>query len=82
MDTLRETRDIAGIGVTCYKQSGTHILCKVLITPSDSLKLCERTRSGLFKNKEFHERFINKIITQLDILNTQEKEKINGKQTS
>ena len=78
MDTLRETKEINGLSVTCYKQNGAHIMCKVLLSPSDAIELCKRTKSGLFKNKEFHDIFMNMIITKLDELIIQEKEKFNG----
>ena len=68
MDTLREKREIPGLGITCYKQNGSHIMCKILLTPSDAIELCSRTKSGLFKNKKMHEWFINTIITRLDEL--------------
>ena len=68
MDTLREKRELKGLGVTCFKQNEANILCKINITPSDALALCDRTKSGLFKNKEFHDRFINMIVTRLDEL--------------
>lgn len=77
MDTLREKREVRGLSVTCFKQSSAHILCKVLLTPSDAMDLCNRTKSGLFKNKEFHDRFINMIVTRLDDVIKQEKEKLN-----
>ena len=74
MDTLREKREIRGLGVTCFKQNGTNILCKINMTPSDAAQLCNRTKSGLFKNKEFHDRFVNMIVTHLDALvNAEEK---------
>lgn len=76
MDTLREKSEIRGVGVTCYKQSGTSVLIKVLMTPSDAIDLCSRTKSGLFKNKEFHDRFINTIVTRVEALNAQEAEKV------
>ena len=78
MDTLREKRPIKGLGVTAFKQSGSQILCKVTLTPSDSIELCNRTKSGLFKNKEFHDRFINMIVSALDRVNAEEKEKLNA----
>lgn len=77
MDTLREKKEVRGLSITCFKQSGSNILCKITLTPSDALELCNRTKSGLFKNKEFHDRFINMIVTRLDDLNKQEKEKLN-----
>ena len=80
MDTLREKREMRGLGVTCFKQNGAQILCKITLTPSDAQELCKRTKSGLFKNKEFHDMFINMIVTRLDELNTQEKDKLNGAQ--
>ena len=78
MDTLREKKEVRGLGVTCFKQNGAQILCKIILTPSDAMDLCNRTKSGLFKNKEFHDRFINMIVTRLDELNQNEREKING----
>ena len=78
MDTLREKREIRGLGVTCFKQSETNILCKITLTPSDAIEICKRTKSGLFKNREFHDRFINMIVTRLDDLNRTEKEKLDG----
>jgi len=78
MDNLCETQEISGLSITCYKQSGAHIMCKILLTPSDAIELCKRTKSGLFKNKEFHEIFVNMLVTKLDELNAQEKEKLNG----
>jgi len=78
MDTLREKKEIRGLNVTCFKQSGVNIMCKINITPSDADELCERTKSGLFKNKEFHDRFINMIVTRLDTLLREEKEKLNA----
>ncbi len=78
MDTLREKRIIKGLNVTAFKQSGSHILCKILLTPSDAMELCNRTKSGLFKNKEFHDRFVNMVITELDKLITEEREKLNA----
>ena len=75
MDTLREKRIIKGLNVSAFKQSSSHILCKVLLTPSDAMELCNRTKSGLFKNKEFHDRFINMIVTELDKLIIEEREK-------
>lgn len=75
MDTLREKKEVRGLSVTCYKQSGAHIMCKTTLTLNDAIALCERTKSGLFKNKEFHERFINMIVTRLDDLIKSEKEK-------
>jgi hypothetical protein len=71
MDTLREKKNIRGLGVTAFKQSESHIMCKITLTRTDAIELCNRTKSGLFKNKEFHERFINMIVTQLDtVLNS------------
>lgn len=78
MDTLREKKEIRGLSVTCFRQSGANILCKVNLTPNDADELCERTKSGLFKNKEFHDRFINMIVTRLDALLREEQEKLNG----
>ena len=78
MDTLREKKEVRGLGVTCFKQNGAQILCKIILTPTDAMDLCNRTKSGLFKNKEFHDRFINMIVTRLDELNQNEREKING----
>jgi hypothetical protein len=78
MDTLRETKEVRGLSVNCFRQGGANILCKISLTPSDALELCDRTKSGLFKNREFHDRFINMIITRLDDLNAQEKEKLNA----
>ena len=75
MDTLREKRQIRGLGVTAFKQSSANILCKVTLTRADAIELCKRTKSGLFKNKEFHDRFINMIVTELDKV---EKEEFNG----
>lgn len=72
MDTLREKQTVRGLGVTAFKQSGTNILCKINITPGDAKDLCQRTKSGLFKNKEFHDRFINMIVTKLEEITTQE----------
>ncbi|MDD4110036.1 MAG: hypothetical protein PHS54_00620 [Clostridia bacterium] len=73
MDTLREKRELRGLSVTCFKQNGTNILCKINLMPNDALSLCDRTKSGLFKNKEFHDRFINMIVTSLDKLIKDEK---------
>ena len=73
MDTLREAKTIPGMSVTCYKQSGAHIMCKIVLSPSDAIELCKRTKSGLFKNKEFHEMFINMLVIKLDEQNAQEK---------
>lgn len=81
MDTLREKKEIRGLGVTCFKQNSAQILCKITLMPGDAKELCKRTKSGLFKNKEFHDRFINMIITRLDELNTQEEEQIKCNQT-
>lgn len=78
MDTLREKKELKGLGVTCFTQGNANILCKITLTPSDAMELCKRTKSGLFKNKEFHDRFINMIVTRLDKLNEQEREKLNG----
>lgn len=78
MDTLREAKPISGLGITCYKQSGTHVMCKIVLSPGDSIELCKRTKSGLYKNKEFHEMFISMLVSKLDELNAQEKEKTNG----
>ena len=69
---------VRGLGVVCYKQSGAQILCKITMTPSDAIELCKRTKSGLFKNKEFHERFLNMIVTKLEQLANEEKEKLNA----
>lgn len=66
MDTLREKNELRGLSINCFKQNETNILCKINIMPSDAVMLCDRTKSGLFKNKEFHDRFINMIITRLD----------------
>lgn len=68
MDTLREKRELRGLGIVCFKQNETNILCKINITPSDAALLCDRTKSGLFKNKEYHDRFINMIVTRLEDL--------------
>lgn len=78
MDSLREKRKIPGIGVTAFKQGSSNILCKIILTPSDAIELCNRTKSGLFKNKEFHDRFINSIITKLDEIIKQEKDQLNA----
>jgi hypothetical protein len=77
-DTLRERREIRGLTVTCFRQNEVNILCKIGLTPNDVDELCERTKSGLFKNKEFHDRFINMIVTRLDAVMREEKEKTNG----
>ncbi len=66
METLTENKTIKGLNITGYKQSETHILCKILITPSDAKELCNRTKSGLYKNKRFHERFLNMLTTKLE----------------
>lgn len=76
MDELREKKTIKGLHVSAFRQSGSHVLCKILLTPSDAIELCNRTKSGLFKNKEFHDRVINMIVTELDKLILDEKEKI------
>jgi hypothetical protein len=76
METLREKKTVRGLGVTCFRQSGANILCKINITPGDAKDLCRRTKSGLFKNKEFHERFINMIVTQLECLSANEQERL------
>jgi hypothetical protein len=67
-DSLREKKELHGLGMVCFKQNETNILCKINITPSDAKALCSRTKSGLFKNKEFHDRFINMLVTRLDEL--------------
>lgn len=77
MDELREKKEIPGLPISAFKQSGSHILCKILITPSDAEELCKRTKSGLFKNKEFHDRFINAIVTRLDDIIEEAKDRIN-----
>lgn len=79
METLRDSRPIKGVNITAFKQNGAQILCKILITPGDAIELCKRTKSGLYKNKEFHERFVNMIVTQLDSLIEEDREKLNGK---
>ena len=76
MDTLREKQRVDGLGVIAFKQASANILCKVTLTRADAVELCKRTKSGLFKNKEFHDRFINMIVTEL---NKVEKESFNAK---
>ncbi len=78
METLREAKQINGLGITCYKQNGAQIMCKILITPCDAIELCRRTKSGLYKNKEFHEMFMSQLVSKLEEFNTTEKEKFNG----
>ena len=73
MDELRERREIPGLSIRTIKQSGTHLLCKIQLTKSDAAELCSRTKSGLFKNKEFHDWFINTIVTNLEEILEEEK---------
>jgi len=73
MDELREKREIPGLSVRAIKQSGTHVLCKIQLTKSDAAELCDRTKSGLFKNKEFHDWFVNTIVTELEATLTEDK---------
>ena len=78
MDELRELNSVPGIPIRAYKQSDSHIACKMVLTISDAMDLCNRTRSGLFKNKDFHEMFVNTIITELDKVIEGENKKIHA----
>ena len=78
MDTLREKRIVRGLGVTAFKQGSANILCKITLTRADAIDLCNRTKSGLFKNKEFHDRFINMIVAELEKVEAAEKENFNA----
>ena len=73
MDTiLKEIDKIQGLQVTSYIQNGTHAMCKIRIMPSDIKLLCERTKSGRFKNRDLHEKFINTIVCELEQLRKEE----------
>ena len=78
MDELRELNSVPGLSIKAFKQNESHILCKVIVTISDAKDLCDRTKSGLFKNKEFHDMFINTIVTSLDDVITEEEGQIHG----
>jgi hypothetical protein len=78
MDELRELNSVPGLPIKAYKQSDSHIACKMILTVSDAKDLCNRTRSGLFKNKDFHDMFINTIVTALDNVIEEENQKIHA----
>lgn len=62
----KKEKDISGLPISVFKQSEALISCKISLSFSDAKDFCSKTKSGLYKNKDLHEWFINKIVEKLE----------------